>query len=169
MTALRVLWAVAVLAAAGGIALRLAPARVADAAAAAPLGTAGAAAPESRQPAAVDAARFEAVVATNPFSERRTPPAVRFVPEGMRRDTQPAARPATKPAVFEPRLFGISRGPGGAVALIDADPAVPGAEVYQEGDEVKGGRVERIDEATVVLSRRGGRLVLRLPVGEAGR
>ena len=67
--------------------------------------------------------------------------AVRFVPEGLRRDTVPVARAPRKPAEPSARLFGISRGPGGAVALIDADPDVPGAEVYRIGDTVRGGRV----------------------------
>jgi hypothetical protein len=60
-------------------------------------------------------------------------------------------------------LFGISRGPGGAVALIDADPAVPGAEIYEIGDAVRDGRLSAIGESTVTLTRPSGPLVLRLP------
>ena len=76
---------------------------------------------------------------------------------------------ARKPADTPARLFGITRGPGGAVAVIDADPAVPGAEIYRVGDQVRGGRVTAIGDSTVVLSRPSGPLVLRLPDAGARR
>ena len=160
MTATRPLYAAAVLFTAAGAAFRLAPASApgpTDSAAAAM------AAAVPRQQPAVGADRYAAIVASNAFSASRTAPATRFVPEGLRRDTQPAPRPARKPAEVPPRLFGITRGPGGAIALIDADTAVPGAEVYRIGDEVRGGRITAIGDSTVVLTRPSGRLVLRLP------
>ena len=126
MTETRLLYAAALLFTAAGAALRLAPVTAPDPAGAAP-GVAGASAATAspRLPeVAVD--RYAAIVTSNAFSPRRAPPATRFVPEGMRRDTQTVARPAPKPREAELRLYGITRGPGGAVALIDADPAVPG-------------------------------------------
>lgn len=157
----RRLYVLAALCALFGVTLRAAPVRApAPVAAAAPQ----AASPASRPVAAVEPGRLAAITAGNAFSATRVPPASRFVPEGLRRDTQPVARPKErKPAEFSPRLFGITQGPGGAVALIDADPNVPGAEVYRVGDEVRGGRVTRIGDSTVVLSRPSGTLVLRLP------
>jgi hypothetical protein len=104
------------------------------------------------------------------FSPRRAPPATRFVPDWARRDSTPApvARRAT-PVEPSIRLYGIARGGGGAVALIDADPRVPGAEVYRVGDLVRGSRVTAVTDSTVVLSGRGGSSVLRLPAPAADR
>lgn len=169
MTETRLLYAAALLFTAAGAALRLAPVTTPDPAGAAP-GVAGASAATAspRLPeVAVD--RYAAIVTSNAFSPRRAPPATRFVPEGMRRDTQTVARPAPKPREAELRLYGITRGPGGAVALIDADPAVPGAEVYEVGDEVRGGRLTAIGDSTVVLAGPSGRLVLRLPAAAERR
>ena len=146
----RPVYVAAALCTVGGAALRLAPVSPPTVAESAPLG-------------AADTQRYATIVASNAFSASRTAPRTRLSPEGLRRDTQPAARPARKPAGFPARLYGITRGPGGAVALIDADPAVPGAEVYRIGDAVRGGRVAAIGDSTVVLTRPSGRLVLRLP------
>jgi hypothetical protein len=66
-------------------------------------------------------------------------------------------------------LYGITKGPGGAVALIDADPRIPGAEVYRVGDEVRGGRIAAVTDSTVVIARPSGPLTLRLPVTDAER
>ena len=85
------------------------------------------------------------------------------MPEGLRKDTQVVAPPKRKPAEPAIKLFGITRGPGGAVALIDADPKVPGAELYRVGDELRDGRVRFISDSTVLVARPSGRLVLRLP------
>lgn len=144
-----------------GAALRLAPARVPTTVA--PAAVAASAATPPLQPANADTKRYAAIVASNPFSADRVAPRARFVPEGMRRDTVAVARAPRKPREVTPRLFGITRGPGGAVALIDADPAVPGAEVYEIGDSVRDGRVAAIGDSTVTLSRPSGRVVLRLP------
>jgi hypothetical protein len=53
-------------------------------------------------------------------------------------------------------------GPSGTAALIDADSAVRGAEIYQVGDEVDGRRIVAVSESTVVLEGAAGRTVLRL-------
>src|SRR2546422_5347920 len=81
------------------------------------------------------APRYEAIVAANIFSQARTAPLVRFAPAGraVRGTASAAARPPLK-------LYGITVGPQGAVALIDADPKIPGAEIYRVGDLVAGSR-----------------------------
>jgi hypothetical protein len=167
VTGPRPFYAAAALFIAAGAALRLAPVRGPEALDAAPV--AAAAAPGPRRTPPPDTQRYRTIVAMNAFSAARTAPATRFLPEGLRRDTVPVARTARKPAEVPARLFGITRGPGGAVALIEADPTVPGAEVYQVGDEVRGGRITAIGDSTVVLSRPSGRIVLRLPDAGARR
>jgi hypothetical protein len=67
------------------------------------------------------------------------------------------------------RLFGITAGPEGSIALIDADPKIAGAELYRVGDRVGGGSITRISDSTVVISRSGGPLVLRLPASLKSR
>ena len=162
MTGHGLLYAAAAAFAAGGLALQYAPAVLpagarAEVAAAPPAG-----AGPRRQPV-VQQSAFSPIVSKNAFSADRQPPKVRFVPEGLRRDTAAAPRAPKKPAEPPARLFGITRGPGGAVALIDADPKVPGAEVYRVGDEVRGGRITNISETTVTLTRPSGSTVLHLP------
>ena len=160
----RVLYVAAALFAAGGAALRLVPVSAAEAGGTTSMATPAGAAP---RPASADSQRFTAIITSNAFSATRTAPAVRFVPEGLRKEPQPVAREPRKPREPPVLLFGITRGPGGAVALIDADPAVPGAEVYRVGDVVRDGRLASIGDSTVVLTRPSGRVVLRLPdVGE---
>ncbi len=61
-----------------------------------------------------------------------------------------------------PRLYGVTLRANGAVALIDADPAVPGAEIYRVGDPIAGGRLVEIGAVSVVIERRSGRQVIRL-------
>jgi hypothetical protein len=151
----------AALFAAAGAVLRFAPVSAAEGAGASPVAPPAGA--EARLRAPADPRSFSPIVASNAFAADRKPPAVRFVPEGLRRDTVPVARAPRKPAEPSARLFGISRGPGGAVALIDADPDVPGAEVYRIGDTVRGGRVTNISETTVTLTRPSGPVILRLP------
>jgi len=53
-------------------------------------------------------------------------------------------------------------GAEGAVALIDADPNVPGAEIYRVGDLVAGARLVAITDSSVTLAQPSGPLVLRL-------
>jgi hypothetical protein len=71
-------------------------------------------------------------------------------------------KPKPKPTAPEIRLFGITKGPGGAVALIDADPRIKGAEIYRVGDRVAGSPISAISDSTVVITRSPRPLVLRL-------
>jgi hypothetical protein len=108
-----------------------------------------------------DVAPYAAIVQGNIFSPTRAPPAVRFSPD--RPTAAPAPRkPAPKPAGPRIRLFGITRGPEGTVALIDADPKVQGAEIYRLGDQVAGWPLSAIGDSTVVITRPSGPLVLHL-------
>ena len=137
-----------------GLGLRLARiplARVASA----PLGLPVADTPDATPASAPPAPRYDAIVAANIFSQDRTAPAVRFSPPGR------TAAP-TKPRGPTLRLYGITVGPQGAVAIIDADPHVPGAELYRLGDLVAGARLVAITDSTVTLAEPSGPLVLRL-------
>ncbi len=49
------------------------------------------------------------------------------------------------------------------MALIDADPAIPGAEVYRVGDRIGAARVVEIQETAVILEGPSGRSTLSLP------
>src|SRR2546430_11555570 len=60
------------------------------------------------------------------FSQTRTAPLVRFTPAG--RAARGTAFASRRPPL---KLYGITVGPQGAVALIDADPKIPGAEIYR--------------------------------------
>jgi hypothetical protein len=102
----------------------------------------------------------EAIVQGNVFSTSRAAPRTRYTPPDLA-SARPA-RPATRPAPpSRLRLFGTVVGPS-AVALIDADPAIGGAEVYRVGDVVGGSRIVAVSESTVVLEGVAGRTVLRL-------
>src|SRR2546425_11795339 len=89
------------------------------------------------EPGATPSTSYEPIVAATIFSQTRTAPSVRFSPAG-----RAGARPAA-PAPRGPRLtlYGTTVGPQGAVALIDADPKVPGAEIYRLGDRSEERRV----------------------------
>ncbi|HEX2717447.1 MAG TPA: type II secretion system protein N [Gemmatimonadaceae bacterium] len=100
------------------------------------------------------------VVATNLFSPRRTAPLARYGSDTL--PTTPRS-PVTKPAQPAIRLFGIGTTGEGATALLDADPRVPGAEIYHAGDPLPGGgRVESIAADHVVIVTREGRQRIRL-------
>lgn len=103
-------------------------------------------------------ASYEAVVAANIFSPTRAAPRVRFTPVGLTggHPTRPVAR---GPVV---QLYGITLGPQGAVALIHADPKIPGAQIYRIGDLVAGARLVAMTDSTVTLAQPSGPLVLRL-------
>lgn len=150
----------------GALALRLVPASLPPAD------------PSHRVPVAVtpvqvpartgDVSTYAAIGAGNVFARTRRPPAVRFVPEG--REPPAAAAPAPikrRQPVF--RLYGITVGARGAVALIDADPKIRGAELYRVGDLVGGAPITGITDSTVVIARKGARLVLRLPPAQRPR
>ena len=155
MTAVRGLYVVTAALLVAGLGLRLAPTPL-PAARAAPLAmpaeAQGDAAP-TRTPAEP---RYDAIVAANIFSQDRTAPVVRFLPPGR------AAAP-TKPRGPTLHLYGTTVGPDGAVAIIDADPNIPGAEIYRLGDLVAGARLIAITDSTVTLAEPSGPLVLRLP------
>lgn len=162
----RSLYIVAALFGAAGVALRLAPL-----APPALTGTAMAAAPAPAQVVPTPAAprAYDSIITSNVFSSTRSAPAARLVPEGLRRDTGKAVEKRAKPAEPPMRLYGITRSAEGAVVLIDADPAIPGAEVYRVGDQVRGARITAITDSTVVLGRPSGPLVLRLPATQRDR
>lgn len=104
---------------------------------------------------------YEEIVRNNVFDRERRPPASRYVPPELA-EAQAASEPA--PVVRRgPRLFGLAVGPDGAVALIDADPAIPGAEVYRPGDAVGRARLVSVTDSSAVLEGPAGRTVLRLP------
>lgn len=110
------------------------------------------------------------IVETNVFSISRSAPRVRYVPPDL---AAPASEPASsrraRPAQ-RLRLFGTVVGPSGTAALIDADPALRGAEIYQVGDLVDGQRIVAVSESTVVLQGTAGRAVLRLqPAAQPNR
>jgi hypothetical protein len=60
------------------------------------------------------------------------------------------------------QLYGITVTAKGATALIDANPKIPGAEMYRLGDRIGGAPITAITESTVVIKRSGGPLTLRL-------
>jgi hypothetical protein len=104
---------------------------------------------------------FQAVVVANIFSPDRAPPRTRYRPRGTGQAEAPSP-PSVRNAPRRLRLFGVTLHANGAVALIDADPAVPGAEIYRVGDSIAGGRLVEIGAASVVIERRSGRQTIRL-------
>lgn len=145
------------------------PARVPDA----EVGPAGLDAPPaaSAPDATADPAVAEAVARANIFADSRTPPAVRYNPfepePAAEADMQSAAGAAGAADAAVPRLFGTILGPGGPLALMRLDPAVPDAQLYREGDRAGRYRVVTIAEQSVVLDTSEGRIVLRLTRSEA--
>jgi hypothetical protein len=108
-----------------------------------------------------NAAPYAAIVASNIFSPTRAAPSVRFTPNRPTGAATPAP-PKSRPSGPSIRLFGITKGLNGAVALIDADPKVKGAEIYRVGDRVAGSPITAINDSTVVIARPSGPLVLHL-------
>lgn len=110
---------------------------------------------------------YEEIVRGNPLAADRRPPAERYVPPGLR--VAAASQPAAAPEAPRLRLYGVATGPTGGVALIDANPAIPGAEIYRLGDLVSTYRLESISESVVVLRGPGGARTLRLdlPTGRS--
>ena len=153
----RTLYGIAAVFAVAGVGFRLAPAQP-------PVGE-----PPLELPAATqlvqqsvlgDEHSYAPVAATNVFSQTRTPPRVRFVPEG--RASPDSAVPVARPRQPVFRLYGITVTASGTTALIDANPKVPGAELYRLGDRVGGAPITAITDSTVVIRRPAGPLVLRL-------
>lgn len=160
MIAARGLYLAAALFGVTGVGLRLAPAGApgAQAAPALPASTPTAMAASQDH----DPGRYGAIIASGVFLATRTAPSSRLVPAGARNDTA-AAPPRPKATAPRIHLYGITGGVGGALALIDADPKVPGAEIYRVGDLVRGARISSITDSTVMIARPSGQLVLRLP------
>jgi hypothetical protein len=142
-----------------GVGLRLAPARLPGAQTGVGLPAAAQLSPS--QAILRDERSYAPIAAANVFSQTRTPPAVRFVPEG--RSAPDSAAPAAKPRPLVFRLYGITVTAKGATALIDADPKIRGAELYRLGDRIGGAPITTITESTVVIGRPSGPLILRLP------
>ncbi len=104
---------------------------------------------------------YEGIARTDPFDRDRQPPAERYVPPALRAAQQPA-RSTSAPVAPRLQLFGVATGPSGAVALIDANPAIPGAEIYRIGDRVSVYELESISDTMVVLRGSSGVRRLRL-------
>lgn len=102
---------------------------------------------------------YDDIVRHDPFAPGRKPPAERYVPPELRARQAARARTGATP---RPRLLGVATGPAGAVALIDADPAIPGAEIYRLGDRVGPYRLAAIADSAVVLRGASGVHTLRL-------
>lgn len=103
---------------------------------------------------------YQEIVGANIFSAERTPPATRYVPPELAAARTEAV--PDRPAPPRLRLYGVATGPTGAVALIDADPTIPGAEIYRPGDSVRGLTLEEIADTYVVLRGASGSLTLPL-------
>lgn len=113
---------------------------------------------------------YQSIIALNIFSPDRKPPRRRYVPrerEGQQVDPLPQLSVRQPPP--GPKLFGVTIRESGASALIEADPRVPGAEIYRVGDPIAGGRLVEIGSSSVVIERRGGRQVLRLETARPER
>jgi Type II secretion system protein C len=112
---------------------------------------------------APDSLTIGQIVSANIFSPERTPPRRRYAPPSVTAVQAPSSDtlPAGPPPI---RLYGVTMSAsGGGVALIEADPKIPGAEVYRIGDDVRAARLAALSESTAVLEwPDGGRTVLRL-------
>ena len=154
MTLVRAFLIAAAILLVAGLGLRLAPTPL-PRIEVAPLAVPGEAHRDGAPTNAPPVSRYDAIIAANIFSPDRTPPAVRFSLPGR------AVAP-TKTDAPTLRVYGITVGAEGAVALIDADPNVPGAEIYRVGDLVAGARLVAITDSSVTLAQPSGPLVLRL-------
>jgi hypothetical protein len=115
---------------------------------------------EANSTAPSDSHAIDAIVAANVFSSDRAPPKKRYVPPALDGGSGDVI---TTPAGPRPvRLFGITITPTDAHALIEADPTIPGAEVYRIGDPVRRSRLVELTDSTAVLNGPEGRQVLRL-------
>lgn len=101
---------------------------------------------------------YQEIVAGNILSPSRRAPQPRLLP-------RPGAGAVQAPTGRHPRplrLSGIVRAPDGIVALIDADPTIPGAELYRLGDRVGPYRLVEATDSVIVLRGASGTQVLRL-------
>ena len=104
---------------------------------------------------------YEEIVRSDPFDVSRQPPSERYVPPELRASQASDSAPR-RPVAPRLQLFGVATGPTGAVALIDANPSIPGAEIYRTGDRVSVYRLESISDTAVVLRGETGVRTLRL-------
>jgi hypothetical protein len=152
----RMLYAVAGILLLVGVALRIAPAPLESGQE--PIVRATRPGPASQERSRDTAGAEVAIVGGNIFSVSRSAPQVRYSPPDLAPTREPARR-VPRPATAGLRLFGTV---SGTAALIDANPAIPGAEIYQVGEVVAGKRIVAVTESTVVLDGSTGRAVLRL-------
>ncbi|MEA2725169.1 MAG: hypothetical protein QOH59_2940 [Gemmatimonadales bacterium] len=141
-----------------GLALRVAPARLPQGRSALTIQTTTRL--SSAETIHGDERSYAPIAATNVFSQGRTPPKIRFVPEGREEQVEAPPPPRRRESLL--RLYGVTVRADGAIALIDADPRVPGAELYRLGDRVAGSPIVAITESTVVIRRAGKPVTLRL-------
>jgi hypothetical protein len=110
---------------------------------------------------------YQEIVGSNMFAADRSPPVSRYVPPELARQQTP--RVVNQPAAPRLRLYGVATGPTGAVALIDAEPSIPGAEIYRPGDSVRGYTLEEIADSYVMLVGPTGSLTLPLETSRSRR
>ena len=113
--------------------------------------------PGAREASPPPSTVYGPIATADMFSIRREPPRARFVPVGSAHPV--VVGPPHHPG---PRLYGITVGPEGSVAVISTDPGVVRAELYQVGDTLLGARVVAITESTVTLARPSGSFTLHL-------
>jgi hypothetical protein len=99
-----------------------------------------------------------AIINENIFSASRSAPRVRYTPPDLAPSPEPG-RPVARAASPGLHLLGTV---AGTAALMDADPRIPGAEIYQIGDVIRGKRLVAILDSTAVLEGPTGRTVLKL-------
>jgi hypothetical protein len=156
----RALYTIAIGLALVGLALRLVPSPVSGRAAP-PVALVDLTPGTTTGEPSADPTDFQAIVTANIFSQDRQPPAERYIPPELQEQLAPP--PAQPTSGFRMRLFGVVVGPAGTVALIDADPRIPGAEVYRPGDVVGDSRLISVSDSAAVLEGPTGRRVLTLP------
>lgn len=104
----------------------------------------------------------------DPFSPSRDRPPVRWSPEGS--SGQPAAAPADPAARLRGRARGfrlvattvVAGNPEESHAMIEADPEVPGPELYRTGEAVGPFRLAAVEHDRAVLVAEGIRVTLEL-------
>ena len=128
------------------------------------VGASSSGAPVSVLPASEwDREPYWGIVEGNVFSAAREDPrsgSPRWTPLVAESATPVTTAPTSGPRRY--RLSGIVGTAGGFVALIDADPRLPGAELYRVGDRVGPFVLTEANDSVVVLSGTSGTQVLRL-------
>ena len=112
-----------------------------------------------------------AIVAANIFSPARTPPERRYNPaaDEFGDAPDPAAEMVPVEAVQSPpQLFGTVLGPGGGMALMQADSADGPARLFREGEKVGGYRLLKIKASSVVVGGPSGRLEIQVQRNSTG-